>query len=39
MAHSAEACLFDAGGTLRHHLFFGAPAELIADRLREIAGG
>jgi protein SCO1/2 len=39
MAHSAEAYLVDAEGTLRHHLFFGAPAELIADRLREVAGG
>jgi protein SCO1/2 len=38
MAHSAEAYLVDADGTLRHHLFFGAPAELIADRLREVAG-
>jgi protein SCO1/2 len=38
MAHSAEAYLVDAEGTLRHHLFFGAPAELIADRLREVAG-
>ena len=38
MAHSAEAYLVDAEGTLRHHLFFGAPAELIADRLREVSG-
>ena len=38
MAHSAEAYLVDADGTLRHHLFFGAPADLIADRLREVAG-
>jgi protein SCO1/2 len=37
MAHSAEAYLVDADGTLRQHLFFGAPAELIADRLREVA--
>ena len=39
MAHSAEAYLVDAEGTLRHHLFFGAPAALIAERLREVAGG
>jgi protein SCO1/2 len=39
MAHSAEAYLVDADGILRHHLFFGAPAELIARRLREVAGG
>lgn len=38
MAHSAEAYLVDAEGTLRHHLFFGTPAELIADRLRQVAG-
>jgi protein SCO1/2 len=39
MAHSAEAYLVDAAGNLRHHLFFGASAELIARRLREVAGG
>jgi protein SCO1/2 len=39
MAHSAEAYLVDATGTLRHHLYFGAPAELIARRLREVSGG
>ena len=38
MAHSAEAYLVDAEGTLRHHLFFGNPVELIAERLREVAG-
>lgn len=38
MAHSAEAYLVDAQGTLRHHLYFGTPAELIAERLREVAG-
>ena len=38
MAHSAEAYLVDAEGTLRHHLFFGTPVELIAERLREVAG-
>jgi protein SCO1/2 len=39
IAHSAEAYLVDAAGNLRHHLFFGASAELIARRLREVAGG
>ena len=38
MAHSAEAYLVDAEGTLRHHLFFGTPAALIAERLLEVAG-
>jgi protein SCO1/2 len=39
MAHSAEAYLVDGEGVLRHHLFFGAPADLIANRLREVSGG
>lgn len=38
MAHSTEAYLVDGAGTLRHHLFFGAPTDLVADRLREVAG-
>lgn len=38
MAHSTETYLLDADGRLRHHLFFGAPADLIAQRLREVAG-
>ncbi|MCJ7711533.1 MAG: SCO family protein, partial [Chloroflexi bacterium] len=38
MAHSTEAYLLDAGGQLRHHIFFGAGTDLIADRLREVAG-
>ena len=38
MAHSTEAYLLDAAGQLRHHLFFGASPELIAERIREIAG-
>jgi len=31
--------LVDATGNLRHHLFFGAGADLISRRLREVAGG
>ncbi len=38
MAHSTETYLLDAAGTLRHHLFFGASPELIAERIREVAG-
>ena len=34
MAHSTDAYLVDAEGQLRHHLFFGAGADLIADTLR-----
>ncbi len=38
MAHSTDAYLIDAQGQLRHHIFFGAGTDLIADRLREVAG-
>jgi protein SCO1/2 len=38
MAHSTETYLLDAAGMLRHHLFFGASPELIAERIREVAG-
>jgi protein SCO1/2 len=38
MAHSTDAYLLDAGGQLRHHIFFGAGADLIARLLREVAG-
>jgi protein SCO1/2 len=38
MAHSTDTYLIDADGALRHHLFFGAGADLIARRLREVAG-
>jgi protein SCO1/2 len=38
MAHSTETYLVDAAGMLRHHLFFGASPELIAERIREVAG-
>jgi len=38
MAHSTETYLLDADGKLRHHLFFGAGPDLIADRLTEVAG-
>jgi protein SCO1/2 len=37
MAHSTDSYLVDADGQLRHHLFFGAPADLIAELLREVA--
>lgn len=36
MAHSTDAYLVDADGVLRHHLFFGASPELIAERIREV---
>jgi protein SCO1/2 len=38
MAHSTDTYLVDADGMLRHHLFFGASPELIADRIRDVAG-
>lgn len=38
MAHSTDTYLVDPGGTLRHHLFFGASPELIAEKVREVAG-
>lgn len=38
MAHSTETFLVDPAGTLRHHLFFGASPDLIAERIREVAG-
>ena len=38
MAHSTETYLLDAEGRLRHHIFFGAGADLIAEKLREVAG-
>lgn len=37
MAHSTETYLLDSAGRLRHHLFFGAGPELIAERIREVA--
>ncbi len=38
MAHTTETYLLDADGRVRHHLFFGASEDLIAQRLREVAG-
>ena len=38
MAHSTETYLLDAAGMLRHHLFFGAGPELIAERIHDVAG-
>ena len=38
MAHSTDAYLVDAEGQLRHHIFFGAGPDLIAEKLREVAG-
>jgi protein SCO1/2 len=38
MAHTTETYLVDADGMLRHHLFFGASPELIAEKVREVAG-
>lgn len=37
MAHTTETYLVDGDGMLRHHLFFGASPELIAEKVREIA--
>jgi protein SCO1 len=37
MAHSTDAYLVDAEGQLRHHIFFGAGPDVIADKLREVA--
>ena len=38
MAHTTETYLVDATGMLRHHLFFGASPELIAEKIREVVG-
>jgi protein SCO1/2 len=38
MAHSTDAYLVDAVGRLRHHVFFGAGADLFASLLTEVAG-
>jgi len=38
MAHSTDVYLVDAAGQLRHHIFFGAGADLIAKLLTEVAG-
>lgn len=38
MAHSTDAYLVDAEGQLRHHLFYGAGVDLIAETLREVDG-
>ena len=38
MAHSTDTYLVDGEGMLRHHLFFGAGPELIAEKIREVAG-
>jgi len=37
MAHSTDTYLVDADGVMRHHLFFGASPELIADKIGEVA--
>jgi protein SCO1/2 len=38
MAHSTDSYLVDGDGQLRHHVFFGAPVDLVAGLLREVAG-
>lgn len=38
MAHSTDSYLVDGDGQLRHHVFFGAPVELVADLIRGVAG-
>ena len=37
MAHSTDTYLVDGEGMLRHHLFFGASPELIAEKIDQIA--
>lgn len=37
MAHSTDTYLLDADGNLRHHIFFGAGADLFAAKLLEVA--
>jgi protein SCO1 len=37
MAHSTEAYLLDSDLNLRHHIFFGAGSDLIAEKLRDVA--
>ncbi len=39
MAHSTDTYLIDAKGMLRHHIFFGAGADIFADRLTQVAKG
>lgn len=38
MAHSTDTYLVDADGLLRHHVFFGAGADVFAEVLAEVAG-
>jgi protein SCO1/2 len=38
MAHSTDSYLVDRTGMLRHHVFFGAPVDLVADLIREVSG-
>ena len=38
MAHSTDSYLVDGDGQLRHHVFFGAPVDLVADLIRGVAG-
>jgi protein SCO1/2 len=38
MAHSTDSYLVDGDGRLRHHVFFGAPVDFVADLVREVAG-
>jgi protein SCO1/2 len=38
MAHSTDTYLVDPEGQLRHHVFFGAGADVFAQVLTEVAG-
>jgi protein SCO1/2 len=38
MAHSTDSYLVDPEGMLRHHVYFGAPTDLVVDLLHEVAG-
>ena len=38
MAHSTDTYLVDATGQLRHHVFFGAGADVIAELVTDVTG-
>ncbi len=38
MAHSTDSYLVDREGQLRHHVFFGAPVDLVTKLIRDVAG-
>lgn len=38
MTHTSDVFLVDASGVLRHHIFFGAGSQLIAQILKSVSG-